>query len=336
LPIQHIHTYLVHPKKGSDEPPQINGTAVRLEGRLFGLLEGIYGRSDTECNIDITFTPSATGTQQNDCRDIIRAYIGNPTLPNGRAIAVRLEQKTDKRSGLGLLFLIAGREGREHKLVVSRFPTDVAIYVDEHQRNLTVQFLERVFMKNRTSYKAVVYRHASLDAGFWNGRAVDKQLNALGGELSNYWILDFLASRFTVTAAAGTRRLATALRNAAKKAALEVKQEITAAVTLAGGLAGEQLNINTFAERLALSPAAREAIVGELKNPAVAQEQFQFDLTEFRTIIAFKSVELSNGGVLTAPSSEFNAVFRQEHVDDETLRFTTEGRIVNEKLKQTP
>jgi hypothetical protein len=191
-------------------------------------------------------------------------------------------------------------------------------------------------MKNRASYKAVIYRHASLDAGFWNGRAVDKQLNALGGELSNYWIFDFLASRFTVTAAAGTRRLATALRNAAKKATLEVKQEITAAVTLAGGLAGEQLNINTFGERLALSAAAREAIAGELKNPAVAQEQFQFDLTEFRTIIAFKSVELSNGGVLTAPSSEFNAVFRQEHVDDETLRFTTEGRIVNEKLKQTP
>jgi hypothetical protein len=61
------------------------------------------------------------------------------------------------------------------------------------------------------------------------------------------------------------------------------------------------------------------------------------DLAEFRSILAFKSVELSNGGTLTAPSSNFDDVFHQEIVDgeDRQVRFTTEGRVVNEQLKST-
>lgn len=337
VPIQHIHTYLVHPKKGSAAPSQINGGPVEFDGKMFALLENIYAKSDQECDIDITFVPAPDGTQQNDCRDLICDYLDEPTLAKGRAIAERLEKHTDGRSRLGLLFLIAGKEGTDHKIVISRFPTDNAIYVDENPRALTVEFLERVFMKNKASYKAVAYRDVSLQAGFWTGRAIDKQLNSPAREQSNYWILDFLASEFTVTAAAGTRRLANALRNAAKKSDLDVKQEIIAAATLAGGLAGERLSINDFGERFGLSQASRAAIADELKTPRLAHERFEFDFAEFQTLVAFKSVELSNGGTLTAPSSDFDDVFRQEFVDDEhrQVRFTTEGRVVNEKLKST-
>jgi hypothetical protein len=104
---------------------------------------------------------------------------------------------TDGRSGMGLLFLISGTEGRARKIVISRFPTDSAILVEENPRTLDVAFLERVFMKNKTSYKAVAYQDTSLRAGFWTGRAIDKQLSP-AGELSNYWIADFLASSFAV------------------------------------------------------------------------------------------------------------------------------------------
>ncbi|HEX3487110.1 MAG TPA: hypothetical protein VHT51_18790 [Micropepsaceae bacterium] len=335
MAVQHIHTYLVHPGKGAAEPTSINGAQVPLSGRMFELLGNIYVRSDQECDIGITFNPTVDGKQQNDCRDLVCGYLEQPTLATGRVIAERLEKHTDGRSGLGLLFLIAGKEGRDHKIVISRFPTDNAIYVDENPRNLTVQFLERVFMKNKASYKAVAYKDASLRAGFWSGRAIDKQLNNPAGEFSNYWILDFLASQLTVTAAMGTRRLATALRNAAKKSDLTVKQEITAAATLAAGLDGQRFNINEFEERFGLSHAARAAITGELKTPYLAQERFAFDVAEFQTVIAFKSVELSNGGTLTAPSAEFDDVFHQEAVGklDGQVRFTTEGRVVNEQLK---
>jgi hypothetical protein len=153
---------------------------------MFDLLNGIYAKSDTECDVDITFSPTADGKQQNDCRDLVVAYVTKPDLPKGRKIAERLAEYSDGRSGLGLLFLIVGKDGRDHKIVLSRFPTDSAIYVDETPGTLSVQFLERVFMKSKTSYKAVLYRHSSLQGGFWSGRAIDKQLNTLSGEPSNW------------------------------------------------------------------------------------------------------------------------------------------------------
>jgi len=333
--VQHIHAFLIHPGKRSTERAQIVGTTVSLTGGMFDLLDGIYAKSDRECDVDITFSPTADGQQQNDCRDLVVAYLGHPDLPKGKKIAERLAAHTDGRSGLGLLFLIAGKVGREHKILLSRFPTDSAIYVDENPNALSVQFLERVFMKNKTSYKAVVYQHASLRGGFWSGRAIDKQLNTLSGEPSNYWISDFLLSDFTTTPAAGTRRLAIALRDAAKKAPLPIKQELTAAGTLAGGLAGQRLSINDFGSRLGLSQAAKNAIADELKSSQAVQEVFQFDVATYKSLVAYKSVELSNGALLTADTDKFDRVFQQEPVDggEGEVRFVTKGKVVDEKLK---
>lgn len=335
MPIQHIHTYLVHPNKNSAGPVQTNGAAVVLNGKLFELLQGVYLKSDRECDIDITFRPTPAGVQQNDCRDLVCTYLANPTLEGGRAIAERLAMNTDGRSGLGLLFLIGGKEAADHKIVISRFPTDNAIYVEDDPQKMAVEFLERVFMKNKASYKAVTYHGPSIPGGFWSGRAIDKQLN--GEQQSNYWILDFLASEFTVTPAAGTRRLALSIRNAAKKGGLDVKHELAAAATLAAGLAGQRLSINEFGDRFGLSQVTKEAIAKELRNPRLGEERFQFDLTEFSSLIAYKSIELSNGGMLTAPFSEFDDVFRQETVvgEPEQVRFITEGAIVNENLRPT-
>src|SRR5260221_1752266 len=186
LAVQHIHTFLVHPGKGRQDKTEINGTTVPLSGPMFNLLDSIYSRSDQECDIDITFRPTREGKQQNDCRDLLIGYLSNPALGAAKTIAERLSDTTDGRSGLGLLFLIAVKESANHKIVISRFPTDSAIYVDGQARSLTVEFLERVFMKNKASYKAVMYENSSLRGGFWSGRAVDKQLNYPGGQLSDY------------------------------------------------------------------------------------------------------------------------------------------------------
>jgi len=234
------------------------------------------------------------------------------------------------------LFVIAGREGASHKIVISRFPTDSAIYVDEGARALTVEFLERVFMKNKASYKAVLYADRSLRAGFWNGRAVDKQLNDPAGQSSDYWISDFPLSEISATPAHGTRRLAEALKGAVRKSPLEIKQELTAAATLAGNLAGQRLSISTFGDYLRLSQQAREALIREAKTPRAAEEQFEFDPREFRNRIAYKSLELDNGAVLTAESSIFDDVFQRRVLGDkpdQLMEFSTRGRVLNEKLK---
>ena len=335
MSISQIHTYLVRPNKLSEAAGEASGTTVPLRGPLFALLNDIYCRSDKECDIDITFSPSEAGTQQNECRDLVRDYVARPSLEGGRKIAERLEQNTDNRSGLGLLFLMVGSEDQETKVVISRFPTAVAVYVDDDPSAFTVEFLERVFMKNQASYKAVVYRDESVRAGFWQGRATDKQLNRQAGEASNYWIVDFLASQFTATPKAGTRRLAIALREAARMPDLRVKREINAAATLANGLKGETLSIDEFGERFGLSQPAKDAISTMAKTRRAAEERFVFDPTEFERTVRFRSIALSNGAMLTASVSVFDDVFSQDLVDasGDIVRFTTEGRIIDEALR---
>lgn len=336
--IDHIHTYLVHPSKGLSSSPKIGGTTVALSGKLFRLLDNIFSTSENELDIHISFNPSADGKQQNACRDLFLAYAGKPGLPAGRRIAERLAKVTDQRSSIGLLFLMSGKDGKDHKLVISRFPTDTAILAEEKSATLTVEFLERVFMKSATSYKAVAYRDPSLASGFWLGRAVDKQINSRITEVSNYWIVDFLNSGFQVTPAAGTRRLAMAVREAARMADdIVVKSEIAAAVTLAGGLRGRRTSILGFMQQFGLSPAAVNAIMAQLKTASIADEQFQFDADEFKSQVGYRSVELSNGGMLTAETGEFENIFHREVVDEkeQRVRFSTEGKVVNDKLRKS-
>ena len=116
---------------------------------------------------------------------------------------------------------------------------------------------------------------------------------------------------------------------------MEIKQEINAAATLASGLEGETLSIEEFGERYALSQEARDAISGQVRSRRAAEERFEFDAMEFRRTIAFRSVQLSNGAVLTASASDFDEVFHTERVDREAdvVRFVTEGRVEDERLR---
>lgn len=334
MPVLHIHTYLVHPGKGVKDPSVVNGANVKLTGSMFTLLDGIYNRAEEECVLDIIFK-SNNGVKQNDCRDLVCAHVTNPTIDTGRTIAERLQSHTDRRPGLGLLFLIVGKEGREHKVVLSRFPTDSAILVEENPKSLDVEFLERVFMKNKVSYKAVLYRHTSLRAGFWDGKAIDKQSN-VDRQTADYWTADFLLSNFAVTPKQGTTRLATALRDAMKAADIDVKQEIVSAATLAGALPQTTISINDFISRFSLSQPAADAVRQQLKNPTTANEHFYFSAPDFKNVLAYQSVELSNGAMLTSLSGKFDEIFEQQVVDEKKheVRFTTQGTVVNAQLKR--
>jgi hypothetical protein len=150
----------------------------------------------------------------------------------------------------------------------------------------------------------------------------------------NSWIRIFATRR-----SAGTRRLAVALCDAAKKTGdVAVKSEIAAAVTLADGLKGRKLSIRGFANRFGLSDAAKQAIQAQVKVPGLVDEQLQFDLGEFKKQVAYRSVELDSGGMLTAPSTAFDKVFQRQVLDEaeQRVRYSTEGKVVGERLRKTP
>ena len=315
----------------------MGGSSLSLQGKMFELLKGVYERSERECDVAISFNQATSGVQVNACRTLLVGYAADPRLETGALLAQRLADVTDGRSRIGLLFLILGKEGLDHKIIVSRFPADSGVLADLSGGTLNVEFLERIFMKSAKAYKAAVYRHSSLTGGFWKGFVVDRQMNDADINASRYWISDFLDSDFLTTSQAGTRRLAIACKNAARNSNdVRVKSEIVAAVTLAAGRDGQQLSAKEFVTHAGLSDAAKRAILGEIK-PHLHNERFRFKFSEFSGYVTYRSIKLSNGAILTAETGEFDEIFEERVLDEleGTRRYTTEGKVVDEKIGKT-
>jgi hypothetical protein len=332
-----IHCFLAHPAKGEDPQPSIGGTSVPMRGRLYYMLKGIFDRSDIDCSTEISFDHNALGLQQNDCRDLLLSFLASRTLNNGRKIALRLQGMTNHKSGLGLLFVMYGNDRKASKVVLSRFPADHGILAEESKDQLRVEFLEKVFMKSAKAYKAAAYEWDGTPTGMWIGRAVDRQINNPQQELAHYWIRAFLASELRTTSAQGTRRLAVALRTAINQLEdAQAKAELTAAVTLARGLNRQTTSGANFLTHFGLSDGAKAAVTDAVGHDSLLNENFQFDAAEFEKHAAFRSMELSNGGILSAEAARFDQVFHQERVDgsNNEIRVTTQGQIVDERLRK--
>ncbi len=334
--IDSIHCFLVYPAKHSDEPPEVGQATVPLAGQLFEMLKRVFDKSDSECDIEIAFGPDDEGNQQNEARDLLVAYIRDKNLGRGKLLAERLQAVTTHRSGLGLLFFIAGQAQGKTKLVISRFPADQGVLAEQGADGLTIEFLEKVFMKSDKRYKAALYvDNTQADTAFWRGRAVDHQINVTG-DVADYWIRDFLSSDLRTTPAEGTRRLAVALRTALKASdSLGVKTLLTSAATLAPSLDGQAVSVTSFCSQFNLTEPATKLVRAAMRHDNLMTEQFQFDAEEFAKHIAFRSTELDNGAILTAEVTNFDEVFAQEEADDTgRTRFTTSGRIVDERLRR--
>ncbi|NVO07340.1 MAG: hypothetical protein HXX19_16100 [Rhodoferax sp.] len=330
-----IHSFLVHPSKHVEDQPKIGGAKIKKEGKLFEMLNDIYARAERECHFEICFTHTE-GQQTNLCRSLIVDYLRTPGIENGRRIAERLQAVTTHKSGLGLLFVMAGMEGGRHKIVVSRFPADEGIVATENQNRLDVEFIEQVFMRSAKAYKAVVYSGASIDAEFWTGGAVDKQINDAVTGLSGYWVKEFLLSDFKTTGAAGTLRVAAALREAINHSKdMHVKEQLIAASRLVVNQGGRLVSASQIAEGLHLSQAAKAEFRGQFKTNDLFTDKFQFDANEFSKHVSYQTVELDNGGMLVAKSDQFETVFRKEPVEREQdkVKFSTQGKIINQKFR---
>lgn len=178
--IEVIHSFLVNPEKGVETQSQIRGTEVIKDtsSGLFRMLSEIFRDSIYECKYEIAFSHNENGEQKNICKDLFVKYSTTNDFTDGLRIAERLQHLTTKRSGLGLLFLMFGQDQGTKRLVISRFPADNGILAEEGKGSLSVQFVERIFMKNARAYKSAVYEGRNPESHFWIGRAIDKQINS--------------------------------------------------------------------------------------------------------------------------------------------------------------
>jgi hypothetical protein len=345
MPITRIHSFLVRPAKNIAIQPRVGGTRVPLDGKVFDLLAALYDKADADCKIDIVFKPNEAGQQINATRSMLLRYAEQRSMATARSIAARLQSVTTRRSGFGLLFVVAG-DHPQKRLMLSRFPADQGMIVEENaDENMDVRFIERVFMKNAHAYKSVVYAGPLQEHSFWDGKAVDKQVDVK--ELSDYWIREFLESTLKTTAAAGTKRFAVAFRDAIRTAKeLPLKQDLLSAAQLVRGQDGHTISPERVVHSMRLSGEAVTALTHAMHREEVMHETFQFDRTVFDQHIAYRSVELDNGAMLTADNANFDTIFHQRQVEDQIVpqteaetpaapstEFTTVGRIVNQRLK---
>lgn len=332
-----IFSLLVHPGKNLEEQPEIKGTSLLLKGNLFNMLFRQFEKALDECNIDIAFKAASDGSQNNQCRNEIIALIKNPTLLLTKTIAQRLQSVTTHRSELGLLFIIVGDNNNEKRIYISRFPADIGIIAEEQQSTLRVEFIEKVFMKNAQSYKAAVYEGNNLNSGFWTGKAIDKQINNKAIALSSYWIDGFLLSSFRTTTAQGTRRLALAIKATIDETEdMEIKEELCAAARLARSLDGQSITMENFAERFALSNKTQSAVISKLQDSSYQFDQFIFSAEEFSKHVRYRTIQINNGAILSAPINKFDDCFMKRRVEEKgkEYEFITRGTIVDESLRK--
>lgn len=333
MSINTIHSFLVYPEKGIEEQSNIAGTKLPLKGSLFELLNGIFMNSIQECEYDIIFN-SIDGVQDNPIKNLIVDYTISPTIENGRFIAQKLQEQTTKVSGLGLLFLMVGKFSNKYRMVISRFAADQGIIAEEGAQTLTVKFVEQIFMKNAKAYKSVVYQGANPAMHFWEGKAIDKQINN-SLNISEYWIKRFLLSDFSTTSERGTQRLAEILKRTinSEKTPLDVKEELTASLKLAKGQNGKMVSIKTYLSRLGVSQESKNLVLEQTKD-TIYQEKFKLNYEELCKYITFKTVELDNGAILSAQTTDFNEVFDIKESGD-SVTYMTKGKIIYEKVKKT-
>lgn len=336
MAIQKAHSFLTHPAKARETKPIIRGAAVPAGNPLYDMLSDVLAKSSTECNIDISFN-AIDGKQENPSRSLIIEYIETPTLAKGRKIAEALQAVTTNRSGMGLLFLVLATDGSKKRLLLSRFPADVGVLAEELGDELSVEFVEKVFMKGANSYKSVVYQDVSTQKGFWDGRATDKQINNSDITISDYWIREFLLSDFKTTSEAGTRRMAVAMRNAIQNTGnIDVKSEIASAAQLVQTLPRQTTSIVAICSRFNFSGATQEAIVKELPNANSATEKFLFSSAEFGRHIQYRSIELDNGGRVVADAARFEKIFIvSRDGDDGSVNISTKGKVVDDRLRKS-
>lgn len=337
MALEAIYSFLTYPKRSSPEDPLAPGTHIPVDdnNKLVRMLADLYTRAPKDCHVPIKFRAD-NDNQKNPVRDELIALLAAPSVESAAPIALRLQKTTGGNSGMGLMFICLGTEGDITRLLLSRFPADEGVVAERKETELTVQFVEQVFLKSAHSYKAANFHANGRPDQLWDGHIVDRQLNHGSRSVADYWIVAFLEAEEATTPALGTKRLARTLKKALSETGdNSVKQEITAAAQLAGGIPPRRsLSIAQFCEHFHFSQATTNLVLRCIDPPRLANDKFRFDPEEFAQHLAYRQVELDNGAILTAPADRFDQIYeRQKRQAGET--FSTTGEVVDQKLKTT-
>lgn len=275
------------------------------------MLRDIFDSAGKQCDVTVMFQ-SPGSKQENEVRADLLGLLKKPSATSALPLATRLEQSTTGVSGMGLLFVCLGREGSQSRIVISRFPADEGVVAERASDKLTVQFVDQVFLKSAHSFKAATYVSDGKPDELWFGHVVDRQINHGSKSVSDYWIVDFLRSELSTTSAAGTKRLANAIKAAlASTSDVAINGQIAAAAQLAANLPAKAMTIAKFCENFNFSSETTQAILSNVKPARLVNDKFRFDASEFARHVAYKQVEARQRRGAHGPGRPLSSVLRR-------------------------
>jgi hypothetical protein len=116
----------------------------------------------------------------------------------------------------------------------------------------------------------------------------------------------------------------------------KVKEDIAALHHLVAGMPRRVINAKKILDQFHVSDETKEQIKDHFPRAKSFEENFQFVPAEFLKHVFLRTVELDNGGLLTAATERFDEVFVSETVNKskDIVRFSTQGKIVDQRFRK--
>jgi hypothetical protein len=265
--------------------------------------------SPDKCCIEIGFS-STTGEQKNIVRDKIRRIAFGDIqekLTASKEMAIRLARCTDDRSHPGLLIIFAGRQKNINRVTIWKFAADKILRATQKAGKINLKLMKNAFSKKSTYFKAVVFEDDSATNSFWEGLVEDKQAKSRITQAANYWIVDFLNSKPSLTNARGTFILSRTLKGIIQKSSdLNEKRQIIAAADVIRTQLDRPISMEEFANRY-LPSQVRGLFIADV-GEEIAHTPFYIETGILLQEIGYKILEVEQEFSVQGPMPRFNEV----------------------------
>lgn len=259
----------------------------------------------TQVTLNVDTEPEAG--RSSPIRDAVRELALSPRSPQAAvgaaALAAQLSKAMDERSPDCLFLAAAYREdgSDDRQVALWIFPQDEAFRFSPTQHD--IELLTDIFSRTSGLRKMALFRGQEGRTHFLNAQVLDYQTGR-ADDVARFWIERFLDAELAITPKAGTRLLADALKRAsdADLTAAENRQVHAAAVAL-HSMPTAEWSLEQVANQF-LSGKARESFLATADNDETRTSVFRIDHDTLSTGLAYRSFQLPNKVLVSAPIDE--------------------------------
>lgn len=330
-----IHAYEVTPQRLAKTVTPPRGGALSADAAFQKSLNEFFRKSrlKVQPTVDFRVQSKADDDTSHDVRKSLIDYcFGAASTAKKAALALagRLGKAMDDRSPFTLLLLAAYEDGTTRRLIIWAFPKDEPFHFSASGDRAKVRILKDAFSRSSSFRKAAMYEGRNKPMEFQSGRVIDRQAQQSFGTAADYWVSNFLDSRFSLTGKAGTRLLARTLRSTYDLLTDQNdKDQISNAIVAVHASKRRQWSLRSFANEY-FEDDVKKAFLSKAP-PESRTTTFSFQKQEFEQKLNFRIFRLEDDVMVSAP---FGTIGQSVHIEDgEERTLTCEGVIVDEKVR---